>query len=273
MSRSCYQGVLQFLGTGPSTGVPVVGCRCSVCVSDDPRNHRLRSSVRVCVGEKLILIDASPDFRQQALKYHITMPDALCITHTHYDHIGGLEELRVFNFQKKKAVPCFLSDASFLSVQKLFYYHFSSRKEQESFAAEMDFHVLSSEQGTLSLDEIDLSYFSYWHGSMPVTGWRIGELGYVTDIKQYDPVVFEALSDIEVLIIGVSCFGASRTQMTIEEALEFREKVGAKRTYFTHLSHDIDYARASAMLPEDIRLAYDGLEVQFMVEGDEKRKG
>jgi phosphoribosyl 1,2-cyclic phosphate phosphodiesterase len=218
------------------------------------------------VNGKEILLDASPDFRQQSLRYKIGKPDAVFITHTHYDHIGGLEELRAYNFRDPRSIPCYLSRESFENVKKMFYYHFTPRTDKESFVAQFQFQVFHGATGVFYFENMPVHYFTYHQGNMPVSGFRLGGLAYVTDIKEYDSTIVESVKGCDVLVISASRYGRSRTQMTIEEALEFRAKAGARKTYFSHLSHDIEYAKVSALLPSDVQLAYDGLTVEFCAE-------
>ncbi len=258
-------GSIQFIGTGASAGVPVIGCDCNTCRSKSPRNKRLRSSAIIRVGGKEILVDATPDFRQQALRYRIRSPDALLISHTHYDHVGGIEELRAYNIHSRRAIPCYLSQSSFEDLKKLLYYHFIPKSEEKSFSAMFDFQVLQTPSGVCDVGGISVEYFTYAQGDMPVTGFRIGSLAYLTDIKQYDASLFSHLYDLDVLVVGAGWRTPSRMHMTVDEALSFQQKVGAKKTYFIHLSHDIEYRSVQASLPTGVALAYDGLELDFPI--------
>jgi phosphoribosyl 1,2-cyclic phosphate phosphodiesterase len=243
----------------------MIGCQCSTCRSTNPKNVRLRSGAWVRIGNKHLLIDASPDLRQQALRYKIPIPDALLITHTHFDHIGGLEELRAYNVHHRRPIRCFLSSDSYENIKKLFYYHFESKKEERSFSASFDFHVLPPSPATFDVDGLPISTFAYAQGPMTVTGYRIGKLAYVTDIKQFDRSIFEHLTDLDTLLLSAGGIRPSRMQLSLEGALEFQSTVGAKQTYLTHLSHDIEYQAVSATLPKEVALAYDGLQIEFIL--------
>lgn len=249
---------LLFLGTGSSAGVPVIGCHCSVCTSKDLKNRRLRASVFVRWKGKQLLIDAGPDFRQQALRYDIRHIDGLLLTHTHFDHVGGLEELRTYNAKQQCAIPCLLSSASYAEVQKLFYYLFEKGGEMKNYTSAFDFTVLE-EKGEVSFFGLPVRYFSYSQGGMKVLGYRFGDFAYVTDIKKYTDDIFKELEGLSCLVLSAQRFTESRIQFTIDEAVDFAKRVGAKKTYLMHLSHDIEYNHLLTLLPESITLAYDGL--------------
>ena len=253
---------LLFLGTGASTGVPVIGCTCPTCSSTDPKNKRFRTSALLTLEGKHLLLDAGPDFRMQALRHGITSLDALFLTHTHYDHVGGVEELRVFNFYTKAKLPCYLSGSSMEAFKKLFYFHFN-KPQFTNYTAEMEFHVLNSPTGQFELFGHDFRYFSYTQGGMEVLGLRVGGLAYVTDIKEYSEDIFDQLKDLEVLVVSNQRFGGSKIQFNFDEAVAFATRVAAKTTYFTHLSHDIEYHHAEALLRQGMHLAYDGLKLNI----------
>lgn len=256
-------GQFLFLGTGSSGGAPVIGCRCSVCTSSHPRNKRLRSSGLLSIGHKKLLVDAGPDFREQALRYNISSLDALFLTHTHYDHVGGLEELRAFTLKSDRRLPCFLAEESFESIQKLFYYHFREKESVSNRTAEFDYRVLPGSSGTFRCMDESFEYIHYTQGSMPVLGFRVGSFAYVTDIKEYSDVCLEKVRGVDILVTSALRFGHSRVQMNVDEAVDFIEAVGAKKAYLMHMSHEIDYEYLAALLPPSIEPAYDGSTIAF----------
>jgi phosphoribosyl 1,2-cyclic phosphate phosphodiesterase len=252
-----------FLGTGASSGVPVIGCDCHVCKSANSKNYRLRASAYITYEDKAILIDAGPDIRQQVLKYNIRKLDGLIITHTHYDHIGGLEEMRAFNFLQQRPMPCLVSRHSMTEIRKLFYYLFRESGEVRNFTANFQFHSLEKDAGHVNFQKLEIEYFPYRQGEMTVFGYRFGDLAYVTDIKEYPESTFDHLKGLSTLIISALRFTPSALQFSIDEAIDFAERVGAKQTYLMHLSHDVEYEHMKSLLPKSMNLAYDGLEIPF----------
>jgi phosphoribosyl 1,2-cyclic phosphate phosphodiesterase len=257
------KGSFLFLGTGASTGVPKIGCKCAVCTSKDPRNQRLRPAGLLKVGGKTILIDVGPDFRQQALKAGIEDLDGLMLTHTHFDHIAGIDELRVFNFRHKKPFPILLSKESSDDLHKRYYYLFRERKEGDSLAVSLDCRVLPSESGEIEFLGIPVRYVSYSQASMKVNGFRIGSFAYVSDIREHSDEIFSALKGVDSLVLSALRDGPSPVHLSLTEAAAFAKKVGAKRTWLTHLSHSIDYETVSAKLPQGMQLGLDGLSLEF----------
>lgn len=254
---------LQFLGTGASNGIPVIGCKCHVCISANPRNQRLRTSALIRMDGKNYLIDAGPDIRRQALSYRIDHIEGVIITHTHFDHIGGLEELRIFNFIQNGPIRCSLSQESYEEVQRLFHYHFKEENEDKNFTAKFHFHPLVRHTGTAELNGLKLNYTTYKQGDMSVLGLRIGGLAYLTDVKTFEPSIFQFLEGVQTLVVSALRFTPSRLHLTIDEAIEFAKKVDAKNTYFIHLSHEVEYEHAQSLLPDGVLLAYDGLQIDF----------
>lgn len=252
-----------FLGTGASTGVPVIGCKCAICASPSPRNKRLRPSGLLLVGRVVLLIDAGPDFRQQALTAKIDRLDGVLLTHTHFDHIAGIDDLRTYNLYQKTPIPCLLSDESLEEMQFRYHYLTNPVEKSHSLPAQLAFRALEDDRGEVDFLGVKIGYFSYFQGDMKVTGYKIGEFAYVSDIRDYDEAIFDWLSDVGILVVSAIREEASKAMFSIGEAIEFAKKAGAKKTYFTHMNHEIDYDSISRKLPPGIELAYDGLGVEF----------
>lgn len=256
-------GKFLFLGTGGSAGVPLIGCDCSVCTSKDPKNQRLRPSGLITVGGKKLLIDIGPDFRAQALRAGIKELDGLLLTHTHYDHIAGIDELRIFNVRQKKSFPCLLSKESDLDLRSRYSYLFRAKEADEADATQIDCCVLPSDAGHIDFLGVPIRYFSFFQGKMQITGFRIGHFAYVSDIRRFDETIFDHLAGVEKLVLSALRSEPSRMHFTLDEATAFARKVGAQETYLTHISHAIDHATVSKRLSSGMHLGYDGLEVSF----------
>lgn len=252
-----------FLGSGGSTGIPVIGCTCPVCTSLDPHNKRLRPSGVVVLGKKRVLIDAGPDFRFQALRYHLDDLDGVLITHTHFDHIAGLDELRTYNIIHKKRLPVLVSEPSYRELQKRYDYLFHEKNTFQSYTAQLDFQILEGERGEVNFLDIPIGYMSYEQGGMQVNGYRFGTFAYISDICHYPETIFEDLKGVRILVVSALMRRTSPMHLNLDEAVEFSRKVGAKETYFTHMNHELDHAETNASLPEGFQLAYDGLKLKF----------
>jgi len=257
------KGKVLFLGTGSSMGVPCIACHCPVCTSPNEHNKRLRPSVLIMVNNKILLVDVSPDFRTQALKNDINNIDGALLTHSHFDHIGGIEELRVFYFKNQKSLPILLSKDTFKDLKKRFYYLFRPRKEDDNVHVKLSFELLRGDFGKVSFQTVNIEYLSYYQGSMKVTGFIIGNMAYITDIKQYDERVIRKLQGIDILILSALRKELSRANFNLVEAKQFAKKIKAKQVWLTHLAHDIEYEKTKKHLPDNINLGFDGLELGF----------
>lgn len=252
-----------FLGTGASSGVPVIGCDCKVCKSSSPFNKRLRPSVLLRLGDQNILIDPGPDFRDQALRYGIDKLKGVIITHVHYDHIGGLDELRIFYFIQQKPVHCLLSKGSMEEIRLRYFYQFIEPKEHNSKTVRFDYNILPYSRGETHFEGLDIRYMTYFQGDMPVTGLRFGKIAYISDIKHYPETIFEDLKGVETLVVSGLRYTHSPVHFNIEEAIEFAEKIGPKRVYLNHIGHELDHEITNKNLPKGVELSYDGLELEF----------
>ena len=259
------EGKFLFLGTGGSMGTPVITCSCAVCRSTNPFNHRLRPSGMIKIGGKQLLIDAGPDIRAQALTYGIHNLDGLLLTHTHFDHTAGLDDLRVFYFIHKRVLPCLLSEESLTDLKRSFPYFFTESDDDVMGGARFRFQVLPTDFGTVPFEGFNFQVMSYSQKGMKVTGYRLGSFAYVVDVRDFDDRLIAALQGVEVLVLSALRSTPSPAHLTFDEAISVARRVGAKKTYFTHISHHSEHEETNNKLPPDIRLAYDGLEINFHV--------
>lgn len=243
-----------------------MGCGCAVCLSHDAKNKRFRASALISFEGQNLLIDAGPDLHQQAIRFGIKHVDGLLITHTHYDHVGGLEELRVFSYRRKEPIACLLSPTSLMHLKKLFYYMFDEHRADKTKPSKFAFSQLEQKRANVTFCNLPLRYFTYSQPHMEVTGYRLGDLAYITDIKEYPETIFDDIKGVNTLIISALRFTPSDLQFSVDEAVDFAEKVGAKKTYLIHMAHEIDHSHIETLLPPSIRPGYDGLEIAFHVE-------
>jgi phosphoribosyl 1,2-cyclic phosphate phosphodiesterase len=253
---------LTFLGTGGSLGIPVVGCSCAVCRSSSPFNQRLRPSVLIQVAQKKFLIDVGPDFRQQALRYDIQTLEGVLLTHAHYDHTAGIDDLRSIHFRRTSPLPILLSKATAQELHTRYYYLFPSEQHPD-VASRMQFHLLPDQAGEVLFEGLPIQYVTYSQGGMDVNGYRLGDLAYLSDIRHFSPAIVEHLKGLKILIISALRYTPSPLHFSVDEALDFAAQIQAKQVWLTHLSHDLDHEQTNAYLPSNVRLAYDGLEIEF----------
>ena len=256
-------GRLILLGTGGSMGIPVVTCECDVCKSTSPYNKRLRPSALIQMGDKTILIDSGPDFRMQALRYDLKHLDGVLITHAHHDHTAGIDELRVFYIAAKKTLPCLMSKETYEDLKVRFAYLFVEDAPKHQLISRLDIQLLPEERGMIDFAGEKIQYLSYEQAGMKVNGFRFGDLAYISDISKYPETIFKDLEGINYLIVSALRFVPSPLHFSIDEAVEFATKLNVKKAWLTHLSHAIDHEKAEALLPKNVRLAYDGLEIPF----------
>lgn len=244
-----------FLGTGTSTGVPVIACRCRVCTSDDPRNRRLRPSILLEWEGRRILVDSSSDFRQQALHHRIDRLDAVLYTHCHADHVMGLDDLRIYNFRQREDLPVYGSAATLEDIRRTFWYAFSETQEgggKPQLAlrpVEEPFDLFGTRVEPLPL----------LHGTLPVFGYKIGRFAYCTDCNRIPEASMKALSSLEVLVIDALRPTPHPTHFSLPETLELLKDLRPARSYLIHMGHELDHAETERTLPPSVRLAYDGL--------------
>lgn len=257
---------LTILGCGGSMGVPVIGCSCEVCHSPHPKNKRLRPCALLEVGEKKILIDCGPDFRVQALSAGVTSLNGLILTHAHQDHIGGLDDLRILCLRSKEAIPALMSAATLRDIQTRYSYMFTPPPADGSpstVVTRFSLCELESLRGERLFLDLPFRYFSYEQIGMQVTGFRLGTFAYVTDIAKYPTTIFEELSGIKNLVISALRFSPSPFHFSVDEAIDFAQKIGAEKVWLIHTAHELDYEKTNAYLPPHVRMAYDGMVIEL----------
>lgn len=252
------------LGSGTSTGVPIAGCRCAVCTSKHPRNFRNRTAALIELPSGFtILVDAGPDLRHQCINHGVTRVDAVLYTHGHADHILGTDDLRSFNFLSRKRLPCYGTAETLSSIKRAFSYIFDpSPTYQGGMLAQLDLHEFPAE-GELHVDEASFRVFSLPHGNVNVTGFRLGDVAYLTDFKGLPVTVEPILQGVKHLFIDGIRYEPHPTHNSIDEAVEIAQRLGAGRSYIIHTTHSIDYEEVNPSLPAGVELGYDGLTISF----------
>lgn len=251
---------LTFLGTGTSCGVPTLGCSCDVCTSIDPRDKRLRTSALVETENTRLLIDCGPDFRQQMLSKDFRKIDGILITHSHYDHVGGIDDLRPYC--RFGDIDIYADEISVSSLRQTMPYCFAEKKYPG--VPSINLHTLHPHD-RLHIGDFDITAFEVIHGKLPILGYRIGNLAYITDMKSISDEETAFIKDANILVENALRWEKPHhSHQLVGDAVAFARLVGAKHTYLVHANHDIGrHEDISRRLPDDIHYAYDGLEISF----------
>ncbi len=250
---------LTFLGTGTSTGVPTVGCGCKVCSSSDPRDKRTRPSITIEYDGRVVIIDTTPDFRQQALHEGLARLDAALFTHAHADHVLGLDDTRVFYFRQQVPLPIYADQRTLQSIRSIFAYIFDGAYKYGGMG-KLDPHVI---EGPFELWGLTLIPVPVLHGDLPILGYRFRDAAYVTDFSTIPDTSLPLLEGLDVLILDALRHRPHPTHSSIEQSLTLVERLKPRRAFFTHMAHEVAHEETNALLPPDVRLAYDGLKVDL----------
>lgn len=250
-----------FLGTGTSQGVPLIGCNCSVCTSEDKRNNRLRTSIWIETPDTSIVIDSGPDFRYQMLRQHINKLDAIVFTHGHKDHVAGMDDVRAYNFFSKKAMQVYATKETQEVLKREFSYVFSGAKYPG--IPQVNLNTIN-ERDNFSINGLELTPILVKHMFMDVLGFRVGDFTYITDANYIAESEIEKIKGSKVLVLNALRKEEHPSHFTLDEAIEMAQKIGAEQTYFTHISHQLGtHEEIDNQLPDGINLSYDGLQLIF----------
>lgn len=247
------------LGSGTSVGIPMIGCHCKTCRSDDPRDKRLRPSILVRLDDKRVLVDTAPDFREQALRYRLERIDAVLYTHAHADHILGMDDLRPFNFMQRDEIPIYGSPETLETIERTFRYVFDGQPTESSRPKLSSHRFLDSER--ISIGGAEFEPIKTFHGTNVVYGFKFGDCAYLTDHNVIPDESMAKLENLDVLFLDALRYKTHPTHANLDQSLRTVGHLKPKRAFFTHISHDLLHASVESRLPEGVHLAYDGLEI------------
>jgi phosphoribosyl 1,2-cyclic phosphate phosphodiesterase len=256
------QATLTVLGSGTSMGVPTIGCDCAVCRSLDPRDRRTRPSVMISYNDRHVLIDTTPDFREQALRENITQLDAVLYTHTHADHILGIDDLRPLTYKHRPGkMPLYATPQACEFLRTMFRYIFDATYKFGGLP-QVELHTI---EGPVELFGARFEPLTVIHGETPILGFRFGSTAYLTDHSEVPGETLEKLRDLDILFLDALRYIPHPTHSTVEQSLKIVHEVKPKRAFFTHICHDLPHKATDAALPPGVRLAFDGMKLEFEI--------
>jgi phosphoribosyl 1,2-cyclic phosphate phosphodiesterase len=250
---------LTVLGSGTSMGVPTIGCSCRVCTSTDPHDRRLRPSIMLEYAGRCVLIDTTPDFRQQALREHITRLDAIIYTHAHADHILGLDDVRPLSFKRPDKIPLYAHPKTAEGLLEVFKYIFDANYKYGGIARVQMNYI----EGPLELFGARFESVRVVHGEADIHGFRFGSAAYLTDFSEVPAESMAQLRNLDILFLDALRRNPHPTHSTVEKSRRLVEELKPRRAFFTHISHDLPHEETNQGLPENVRLAHDGLKLEF----------
>ncbi len=249
---------IRFLGTGTSYGVPVLACKCPVCLSTSAKNKRLRCSVAISYNDRTILIDTPPDLRTQLLTHSISQVDSILFTHYHADHILGLDDVRILNQIQKTPIPCYALPHTIETIRSIFGYAFDPSTPVGGGLPQLTLHTIVS---SFDLFGKEVTPLPIMHGTLPIIGFKWDLFAYITDCSSMSSEVIDILKGIPVMVLNGLRYRPHSTHYSLSEALDILAKIKPGEAYITHMSHDIDYHNLEIDMPSNVHLAYDGLDL------------
>lgn len=249
---------ITFLGTGTSNGIPVIGCDCATCLSSDPRDKRTRTSAVIRTRGRSILIDTATELRAQALANNLRQVDAVLITHAHADHTGGFDDLRRFNELDQAHLPVYANAEAARTLRERFAYAFVEAFPFYGGKPDLILHEISN---PFFIDDIDITPIPVFHGKLPIIGFRIADLAYVTDAKEIPTSSRELLKGVHTMVLNGLRERSHPTHLSIPEAVEIIQEIQPRHAYLVHLSHEVSHVAAESLLPPNVSIAWDGLTV------------
>jgi phosphoribosyl 1,2-cyclic phosphate phosphodiesterase len=252
---------LTVMGSGTSMGVPTIGCTCAVCRSADPRDRRTRPSVLIEYAGKFVLIDTTPDFREQAIREQIRQIDAVLYTHTHADHILGIDDLRPLSFHRDGKIPLYARPEAAEFLRNMFRYIFEADYKFGGLA-QVELKPIAGEFELFGATFVPVPVI---HGDTEIYGFRFGSAAYLTDFSALPESSYPLLQDLDVLFLDALRYKPHPTHSTVEQSLRIAEQLGANRVFFTHICHDLAHDATNAALPPHVRLSYDGMKLEFEI--------
>jgi phosphoribosyl 1,2-cyclic phosphate phosphodiesterase len=245
------------LGSGTSHGVPMIGCTCAVCTSGDPRDQRTRPSIFVRMGDQRILVDTATELRLQCITHNIDRVDAVLFTHHHADHVTGLDDVRRFNWLMRQPLQCYGSERTLRNLRQMFLYAFEHAPDSPHSRPELELHPIDDQPFRIGGETI--VPIPLVHGSLPVLGFRFGDFAYCTDCNDIPDESLSRLGGLDVLILEAVRRTPHPAHFHLDGAVEMARRIGARRTYFTHIAHQLGHEETNRELPDGMALAYDGL--------------
>jgi len=251
---------ITFLGTGTSQGVPVIACECATCLSEDPRDKRLRTSLLLETGKSVILFDAGPDFRQQMLREHVKRLDAIILTHEHKDHIAGMDDIRAFNYKSQDAIDVYAEERVQVAIKREFAYVFSEKK----YPGVPKIRLNTIPPYAFKINDIEITPIRVRHMELEIYGFRVGNFAYITDASYVPEESKEKLYGVKYLIVNALRKQKHISHFNLREAIDFIREISPEKAFITHISHQMGlYEQVATELPPHIMLAYDSLSLEF----------